>query len=160
MTGLEQPEAEAEARRDRAKRCGLNVRVYIAFLLLLVGTAGIAASSPVLAQIGLTITGVTDSPDSFAPSGDPAIDDTDIRFTLSEDADVTVTWDGLDDAGSVVPDAYSIEAVDAAGNSAVPGGGDVLVDTRPALVLTSPAAGTVLNGTVRTPRTRLLGGPP
>src|SRR3990172_2639650 len=127
---------------------------------------------------GVTITNVSDAPDSFSPDGDNQYDTTTIYFTLSENASVTlriydaahilvrtpandelrsiganqVVWDGKDDAGTPVPDglySYTIDAVDEAGNSAVPQSGDVLVASRKPLELTSPASGSTLAGTVR-----------
>jgi len=44
--------------------------------------------------------------------------------------------------------SYTIDAVDGAGNQAVQQGGNVMVDNRKPLTLTSPAAGTVLAGAV------------
>jgi PKD repeat protein/flagellar hook assembly protein FlgD len=135
------------------------------------------AQGTVTVDNGVTITNVSDDPDSFSPNGDGQYDTDTIRYTLSKDADVTIriydntdslvrtlvdnqaraegnrseVWDGKDDSASIVPDGlytYTIDAVDSVGNAAVQQTGDVLVDTRKPLDLTSPAPGSVLAGTV------------
>ncbi|MCL4368164.1 MAG: gliding motility-associated C-terminal domain-containing protein, partial [Actinobacteria bacterium] len=124
----------------------------------------------------LAISSVSDAPDSFSPDGDTQFDSTQINYSLSRPASVTVricdasnatvrllvnnkarpagsnheTWDGKDGGTSLAADGlytYVIDATDA-GDVAVRQTGDVLVDTRQPITLTSPAPGTVLAGTV------------
>ena len=137
---------------------------------------GLVAPQVAAADNGLTITAVSDAPDSFSPDGDYQYDTTDIAYTLSDAARVTIelrgpsgtlvrtlvdaartigshseTWDGTDDAGQVVPDglyAYTIDALDGAGNHAAQQQGDILVDTRSPVSLTVPAPGALVTGDV------------